>query len=189
VNEVIYQSSGSGRMGPPSTFDVDSTRSHSFPGPVGEVKEHLPCSCRRVSVCTARQQSLFHSSTRDGLLLAATGDITIEQRAPRQPSVGSIRRTQTGTHSEHQWPLSLLPPHITTPYNHSIQPLHTTTPYNHSIQPLHTTTPYNHNNNNIKMWQQIKDLFRLCFGKRDTIEQPARPRNPTRPAARRSSFD
>jgi hypothetical protein len=22
------------------------------------------------------------------------------------------------------------------------------------------------------MWQQIKDLFRLCFGERDTIEQP-----------------
>ena len=39
-----------------------------------------------------------------------------------------------------------------------------------------------------KMWQQIRDLFRSCFGERDSIEQPVKPRNPTRPALHRSSF-
>jgi hypothetical protein len=50
----------------------------------------------------------------------------------------------------------------------------------------HITALHDHHNN--KMWHQIKVLFCSCFGGRETIEQPARPHNPTRPALRRSSF-
>jgi hypothetical protein len=39
-----------GGTGPSSKVDVDGALFHSFPGPRGEMKEHLLCSCRRVPV-------------------------------------------------------------------------------------------------------------------------------------------
>lgn len=154
-------------MGPSSKFDVDGALFHSFPGPGGEVKEHLLCSCRRVPV-PLHDNNL--TLPRHLGCLFTTNDRRHHRRTSGTPSTitqvrSTARRSQTGIYPEHQLSLLL------------------------SFPPLHITTLRNQHNNDIKMWQQIKDLFRACFGERDTIEQPARPRNPTRPALRRSSFD
>ena len=157
-----------GGTGPSSKVVVDGALFHSFPVPGGEVKEHLLCSYGRVPV-PLHDNNL--TSPRHLRCLSTISDRRHHRRTSGTPSTitqvrSTARRSQTGIYSEHQLSLHL------------------------SFPPLYITTLRNqHNNNDIKMWQQIKDLFRACFGERDTIEQPARPRNPTRPALRRSSFD
>jgi hypothetical protein len=164
----LYTLDGPGSAWPSSMIDVNGAWFHSYLGPGAEVKEHFLCNRRRVLVSTARQQ--YHLTT------TLRRSITTNDRRQYRRSSGT---TITQAHLSYingnifgalaPSPSLLRPPISPFPRSH----------HHHNN---------NNNNNNNRMWQQIKDLFRLCFGERDHMEQPARPRNPTRPALRRASF-